>query len=131
MIYVILNQSGRQKEEVKHLYKTSVAYGREEEPKIWEEAMLKSKKVQPYYESFLNKLLETEIEPTPETMAIIWKDWKEKYKVRQEQDRSRGLIRVNTQLQHPSLRKDKKGLKHFFDRFSDALSMYKDNMAEK
>jgi hypothetical protein len=127
MIYVVLAQSGRHDEEVKHVYKTSIQYGGEDEPKIWEEAMLRNKKIQPHYEKFLTKLLETEIEPTPEAMAVIWIHWKQKYARRQEQTRSKGIIRVSSSLQHPTLRTSQRtpGTRQWFwDKFKATLQLY-------
>ena len=103
-LYVILNRQEGGGEEVKQIYKTSVRFGGQPELKIWEQAMLESKKVNPAYTTFLNKLLEVEFKPTPETLAIIWEDWNRAYEARQHQARSRGIIRIITELKHPTKR---------------------------
>ena len=105
-IYVILKQTALYPEEAKQLYKTSIEYtGRRKNHVYWEQVLLKSPKVAPHFETFLTKLLEAEFEPTAEMMAIIFHAWKEKHKARSEQERSRGYIRVHTELKHPDKRK--------------------------
>lgn len=114
-IYVILNPQGCHREEVRQIYKTSIRYGGQPELKIWEQAMLENKKVNPAYKMFLNKLLEVEFKPTPETLAIIWEDWNKEYEARQQQARSRGIIRIITQLKHPTKRRPKDSFQEAFE----------------
>lgn len=116
MVYVILNGKRNKKgdEEVKHIYKTSYQYP-QGEPQLWEQAMLKNPKVEPAYQTFLLKLLECEFEPTPETLAVIWKDWQNQYAARVRQNRCRGIIRIRTDLQHPGKRKPKKDFHEAFE----------------
>ena len=118
-IYVILSRSGTDPETCKQIYKTSIRYGALPEPRIWEEALLSCKKVQPHYQTFLNKLLEAEFEPSPQLLAVMWKDWNEQYTRRQDQARCRGFIRVKTDHTHPNARKKEK--KTFFETFKSAL----------
>ena len=106
-VYVILNPMNSHSEEVKQLNKTSIRCGPHAEPQIWEQALLKNKKVEPHYQTFLNKLLEAEYEPNYETLAVIYFDWKEQFEDRQLQSRSLGIIRVRTDLKHPTQRKKK------------------------
>jgi hypothetical protein len=77
--------------------------------------MLENKKVNPAYKMFLNKLLEVEFKPTPETLAIIWEDWNKEYEARQQQARSRGIIRIITQLKHPTKRRPKDSFQEAFE----------------
>ena len=100
-IHVILNPQGGHREEVKLICKTSVNFGGQPELKIWEQAMLENKKVNPACKTFLNKLLEVEFEPTPETLSIIWEDWNKEHEACQWQVCSRGIIRITTELKHP------------------------------
>ena len=95
-----MNPQGGHREEVKQICKTSVHFGGQPELKIWEQAMLENKKVNPAYNMFLNKLLEVEFKPTPETLAIIWEDWNKECKAHQQQACSRGIIRIITELKH-------------------------------
>jgi len=121
-IYVILDASGNKPEVAKQLYKSSIQHGPDPEPKLWEQVLVKSKKVAPQYNAFLNKLLEAEFEPTPHLLAVLWVDWWNKYKQRQEQSRCKGIIRVKTNLTHPERRKSSKGLHSDLDH---AINMIK------
>jgi hypothetical protein len=106
MIYVILAATSSKPEVAKQIRKTSIEFGAKPEPKIWEEAFLNHKKVEPAYNAFLNKVVEGEFKPTPQLMAIIWHDLNLKYEARQGQARSSGYIRVKVPkgLKHPDKR---------------------------
>lgn len=122
-MYVILSKDDQNPEAAKQIKKTSITFAvATQQVNIWEQRLLTNKKVEPHYQTFLNKLLEAEFEPTPALLACIWIDWKKQYKDRQDQDRSTGLIRVRAgNLRHPSQRKDVDA--SFIERFNNALSL--------